>query len=348
MAISRYNYEIFLVDYLDGKLSPSMSADLMLFLEQNPDIKKELEGLNDVVLVNESTPYPNKFELKKKSFSKNGIDNEMDFLLIAAIEGILTDDEKRKLDKELTLNDKRKTEYHLYQKTIIQPISEKEYPDKASLKRVPIIPIRYSTLRRAAGVAASVGLILGIYTLGESVFNNSLKESPNRNIVISANHPIKTTPQELLSEGSVIVTRTTNRYQETNSSEPDRLDTVSKNETIRREEIIPTRITLIESKEIVIRKYSQFEQIALYIETHPNNNRLSKIEPNSYSENCLAKANVREIGVFEIIQYGVQSFGKLIGKDIRLNANKDKNGKIEKIKFESSLFAFSTSVGKDE
>ena len=266
------------------------------------------------------------------------------------IPSISSNDEKIKLDTELTRNEERKTEYHLYQKTIILPVSEKEYPDKAKLKRASIVPIRYFTLRRIAGVAASIGLTIGIYSLGKIVFNDNIKESPNRNIVISANLPIKVAPEKTQSSKNSIVAITTNKPQrkETISEEPQKLVTKSKNETVRREEIIPATITRIESKKIVIMKDPQFEQATHFVETYPRNNRLSKIEPNSYTDNSLAKSTVKEIGVFEIIQYGVRSFGKLIGRDFHLDANKDKNGKIEKIKFESNLFAFSTSVGKVE
>jgi hypothetical protein len=350
MAINRYNYEMFLVDYLDGKLNPSMVAELMEFLELNPDIQNELEGLDEVVLVNESIRFPNKSDLKKKSFSKNGIDNETDYLLIASVEKVITNDEKFKLDEELNRNEERRTEYTLYQRTIIQPASEIVYPNKTRLKRVAIVPIRYSTLRKAVGIASSIGLIIGVYTLGEMVAHNHIKNIPNSNTVASTNHSIKTTPEKSIQINNPIVANASSEPQRkvVKAVKPLKSEATPKSESNRREEIIPAQITRIELNEIAIGKDSQYEQIAQFTETSPKRNLFSKEEQNNYSENSSAKPNVKEIGVFEIIQYGVQSFGKLIGRDIRLNANKDKNGKIEKINFESSLVAFSAPIRKKE
>jgi len=41
--ITRKNYEAYLLDYVEGNLSPELIAELMLFLEQNPDLKEVLE-----------------------------------------------------------------------------------------------------------------------------------------------------------------------------------------------------------------------------------------------------------------------------------------------------------------
>ena len=42
MKITRENYELFFVDYLDNKLSDSNILELMAFLAQNPDLEEEL------------------------------------------------------------------------------------------------------------------------------------------------------------------------------------------------------------------------------------------------------------------------------------------------------------------
>ncbi|MCB9000870.1 MAG: hypothetical protein H6537_02720 [Bacteroidales bacterium] len=42
MKINRNNYEIFLVDYLDGKLTPEKEAMLMVFLHENPILPMKL------------------------------------------------------------------------------------------------------------------------------------------------------------------------------------------------------------------------------------------------------------------------------------------------------------------
>jgi len=50
MKPDRLNYEIWITDWLDGNLSEHQSEELMAFLDENPDLKEELKGLDSVSL----------------------------------------------------------------------------------------------------------------------------------------------------------------------------------------------------------------------------------------------------------------------------------------------------------
>ena len=41
--ITKNNYEAYMLDYVEEKLSPELTNELMLFLENNPEIKMEIE-----------------------------------------------------------------------------------------------------------------------------------------------------------------------------------------------------------------------------------------------------------------------------------------------------------------
>ena len=41
MKIDRSNYEIWLIDWLDGNLSDLQAEKLLLFLDENPDLKED-------------------------------------------------------------------------------------------------------------------------------------------------------------------------------------------------------------------------------------------------------------------------------------------------------------------
>ena len=49
-GISRNNYEVFFLDYLEGKLSEEELGMLRTFLEFNPDLAVELEGMEQMRL----------------------------------------------------------------------------------------------------------------------------------------------------------------------------------------------------------------------------------------------------------------------------------------------------------
>ncbi len=97
MKINRNNYETFLIDYLDGALDAAMLEELRLFLEANPDIREELDGLKNATLYAEEVRFTEKEKLKKP-FLKTiaGIDeNNYEEVFIAFYENDLDDERKK-------------------------------------------------------------------------------------------------------------------------------------------------------------------------------------------------------------------------------------------------------------
>ena len=45
MIIDRSNYEIWLIDWLDGNLDEARTKQLLAFLDENPDLKEEADSL---------------------------------------------------------------------------------------------------------------------------------------------------------------------------------------------------------------------------------------------------------------------------------------------------------------
>jgi len=67
MKINRENYEVYFLDYLEGKLPPDLVDELLIFMDKNPDLKDEFEGLDTVALApDEDIVFENKDSLKKK------------------------------------------------------------------------------------------------------------------------------------------------------------------------------------------------------------------------------------------------------------------------------------------
>lgn len=350
MKINRYNYEVFLIDYLDGTLDPSLAGELIVFLEQNPELKNQFNGLEEVVLVNEAIYYPNKADLKKKSFLRNGIENESEYLYIASIEGEISDEEKLRLDAIVNENHTRNLDLLIYQKTIIKPSDSIVFPNKLKLKRSTIIPIRYSTLKRSIGIAASVGLLLSIYTIGKILVNTNPSHVLKKNDVVASANPILIKPKKELfldNQPSPVKSHDFVLNKKTTHIESNKLVTNIGTQATRKDEPIPAKLLSINSKKIIVEKATQNEEIMGLIASYSRYKSFSVID-NGYADNGMNKSGIREIGFFEILQYGIQSFGKLMGKDIHLNAKKDKNGSIEKLSFESGLIAFSTPIRKKQ
>lgn len=115
--ITRENYEIYIIDYLDGTLTDEQSKSLMEFLRANPDLQEEFELIKDVELPNENIIFNDKKSLKK-SFKQFPITEEtIDEWSIAALENELTADEINQFEKALSKNVFFANTHKLYLKT---------------------------------------------------------------------------------------------------------------------------------------------------------------------------------------------------------------------------------------
>jgi hypothetical protein len=255
------------------------------------------------------------------------------------------------LDPEIIKNKKLERQINIYKKTILRPNSEIRFTGKANLKRTKIVPIRYTTLRKAVSIAASIGLIIAVYTIGKMfIYENPKRLNNTGNLITSVNPPVKAETKNQVTEDFTINKNSAlkNRSISTaivNTRKPDTSSTV---EYIPRVEFIPSMLASIDSKSVVIPKNVQYEQVSISIEDYFRQKEFANQYPQANSKVQTAQSSYREIGLFEVLQYGVHSFGKFIGRDIRLNAKKDKNGRIQEITFESKLIAFSKEIRKKE
>jgi hypothetical protein len=124
MNINRHNCEAFFLDYYEKNLSPVETAELLLFLEENPDLKEVFDAYEAFFLEQEKSNFPYKEYLKKK-FSGNGIDEILaseinrtncEEFFIASAEELLSNSQKEKLNTFLSENPDLKNVFLLYQK----------------------------------------------------------------------------------------------------------------------------------------------------------------------------------------------------------------------------------------
>ena len=65
MEINRSNYEIWFIDWMDGKLNPQQELILRRFLIDNPDLREESADLSSLFIEPLKMPFNNKEQLKK-------------------------------------------------------------------------------------------------------------------------------------------------------------------------------------------------------------------------------------------------------------------------------------------
>lgn len=132
MNINKNNYEAYFLDYHEGNLSPQEVADLFLFLEGHPELKKELEEFENITLDDFQAPI---FE-NKESLKKNITPDNRETYFIRAIENNLDANEWILLQTFLTENPEFLKEFTLFEKTKSQADPALVFENKQELKQL--------------------------------------------------------------------------------------------------------------------------------------------------------------------------------------------------------------------
>ncbi|MBN2175878.1 MAG: hypothetical protein JW731_17240 [Bacteroidales bacterium] len=165
MKINRENYEAYFLDYLEKNLPPELVAELMVFLEQNPDLKSELESFDNIRLEpEEAVRFEGKKVLLKKYLKRTeniSVENYEE-MMVARLEGDLSSEQNEELNEFLAKNPAVKLEYNLLKHTFLIPL-EIQFQDKESLKKKGIWVSYRKPIIFTLSAAASILLFLGLF-----------------------------------------------------------------------------------------------------------------------------------------------------------------------------------------
>ena len=176
MKINRNNYEIFFLDYMDGNLDPALIAELLIFLEENPDLKEEFEDFELIsVSVESSVIFKDKNNLKKNHVT--GIDNinstNYQNYFIASLENDLNAEELNQLKLFFKKNPSLINEYKLFENTFLSPDKKIIFLDKKTLKRYPFSILSKKAVYYSVSIAASILILFSILFID---FKNNITE----------------------------------------------------------------------------------------------------------------------------------------------------------------------------
>lgn len=347
MDINRDNYEIFFVDYMDGKLSSGDVNRLMAFLVQNPDLAEELEGLKKCVLEPVDIQYSAKEGLKKSISQGMGMD-DFEYLCIANSEGELAPDEKNLLNELLAESPQRMSDYSLFQKVKLEPYLHLVYKSKPSLKRNSILKVKQSTVNSFVSIAAGIALVFGLYSVF-SIYKQmdihpeltEISETKTSNNILDITdkeeHTVKSVGDSFASTVYINQTKPKSQPQVDPSSEQHYFN----REQLNFSYVEPRRTEGFKARNADPSRYAL--NLAILKESNSYGNSTERVAQNSQPG-----GNTRTIGVFELAQLGLQKLSAYTGSPIELSAEKANDGTLKTIHFESTLFAFSTNVRKKE
>ncbi len=358
--INRNNYEEYFLDFLEGSLSPSEEDLLMSFLNNNPDLKEELELLNDIPEIKTEETFLEKTALKK---SVNNVGNNSDNfneLCIARIEDDLSKEECNEFDSFINENNKRKNEFELFKLTKVKADHNIVFKNKQELKKSTfglfMIKNRYSII----SAAASIIIALALFTL----IPKNTNDIPLNIAEVEKTEDKKAVYKEVKEE------------QSSNEQIAEVVEPVIK---VKEEQIYKTENTgnvgLIDSVNIVEQKniYYQYEKLTarvieldyqplnksivypeyvIYQLAEPESNKNRHFSVKSLIAGVINKEvfnrdRKEKIEMFDVAQASLNGINRITGSNMTLTRIYDENGVPDKTEFNSKLIAFSTPAKND-
>jgi len=352
MKIDRSNYEIWLVDWLDGNLSEVRKEELLLFLEDNQDLKEEFNGVASVTLLPTDSYFSGKNNLKKDASELT--DNQYGLLSAGYLENDLNESQKAELLEIIENDPSRKKEFELIQKTkLISPAISYKYK-KQLYKRTPFqktISISLVGLSAAAAIAILIisapfspekqpGTSINTAEYTQKVTSVPMNNAETRPASVSPAEKRKVTKTQVIQKFAEV------QYPELATVNAEALP-VSREPEIQkihynREPGLnqnPVTTTLIASS---------LETITPYYDDGRSN--ISRFLAKTFRNKVLKEDISRDTPLkgYEIAEAGVSGLNKLLGWEMALDKNNDESGELNSVYFSSKILKFNTPVKKTE
>jgi hypothetical protein len=365
MQPDRTNYEIWLIDYLDGTLDEARVKQLISFLNENPDIKEEFAE----ILTYNIKPATGSFEHKnslKKSVSDLS-EKQFEYLCISAAENDLSEQQREELETIVTENpERRKTFETINRLKLVAPVVK--YNRKSSLRKLTITQkiVRLSVigLSAAAGIAIMISLFnVPAYKKDEfkplmsANLTGDSNEVETNAIKIAAN--INTgEKKDIANPGRINASSTLQKTisDEMKASRANIHANIPENEpSAVNSEIRQLNISKIDFKQDVNIGGEEFTSTLIAI----NIGEISSVETPEkpgfnefiakiFREKIL-KSKTPETGslkAYEIADAGIKGLNKLLGWQMSLQKTWDDKGDLKSLYFSSKILKFNAPVKK--
>ena len=363
MHIERSNYEIWLIDWLDGNLNEIQVEQVRHFLRENPDLKDEFDALSLFYLKPAEKSFPNKNRLQKTTATLSG--SQLEYLSVAYLEKDLSHDEQTELKENIELDPEKKKLFELIQKMRLSPVSL-SYKHKKQLIRRTFAGnvIRLSLIGLSAAAIITLVIITSI-SKPEPLQVRSEKTAQTILVDSTIQKPaLEKVPKVIKTEKKIISSKKPIKNVLALSPKTVSVESVT-NLNLRKEN--DSHLGSMDLPRILINKIPVSPGIDLNLETIPNTlialnytapvpendderSRLSKFIAKTFREKILKEKSAKDspLKVYEIAEAGVSGLDKLLGWEMALDERKDVNGELKSVYFSSKILNFNTPVKKSE
>ena len=363
MRIDKSNYEIWLIDWLDGNLSDLQVEELRFFLNENPALSDEFDGMSVVSLKPSERSFPHKDRLKKSTADLSG--SQFEYHCVAHLENDLSSDQQTELMESIDQDPEKKRTFELIQKIRLEPV-DITYKYKSNLiRKTPLQKvIRLSVIGLSA--AATIALLILTYL---KVPGNLPEEinATSQNIVIDStlfNRTADNVPVKLITAKGTLLPKLKREIlfagvQDNNPviTQPDQTVLIAYDSLHRNPydpEIQLTKIpfyTKIDLKTISVSNTLVASDANLRIPGDDDGrSNLSRFISKTFREKILKETSSKNspLKAYEIAEAGVTGLNKLLGWEMALDKNNDENGELRSVYFSSKILKFNAPVKKTE
>jgi hypothetical protein len=381
MEINRNNYEAYLLDLLEGRLTASEEQEVREFLSHHPDLPAGLEELDPWVLENKEISYPHREQLKKEipDESSELKESNFDLFSIARLEGDLTPEQEQEHSVWVEADETKKKQWEMWQQTRLH-VPSISYKNKARLRhkdRRNTRVIWLSVISSAAAIALlftllkmDTGILEPSLTEEQNItsqespltseVSNASKESPaGRNEITLPDRP--TTSEQATEKPAskpVVRARSNNTDpEEGTSKEVDRApeaDTTKQPNRIllERIEIGPIRMASLSMNRPVPLKGGTYDQIKpLEIpesRIHFSSLSLAQLTELDLQEMFDAYTEENDISLWTLADLGIRGINRITGSDISLMAARDEQGDVSGFSLKGRRFSIQRPLDRSE
>ena len=366
MKPDRSNYEIWLIDWLDGNLSEDQNSQLQEFFDKNPDLREEAASLSVSHLTPDDKPFPEKNLLIRTSSELHN--SQIEYLSVAYLENDLSPDQLAELNESMKQDaDKRRTFNTIQNIKLTPPHLRYNYKVNLLQKTNGARVIRMSATGLSA--AAAIALIILSYIFvpryiagknDKAALNISADSAPGQpdEMIIYKSVALSQKSFPADSNQEISVKSADEPFSEVSGGDYIALDAGDSSVLTRDIPDIPiSKVTIFPKIDLNLQKpdYTLIASNNTYIKSQyeydDGRSRLSKFIARTFREKILKSEpynayNESPLKTYEIAEAGIKGLNKLFGFEMALQKTYDDAGELKSIYFSSKILKFNAPVKK--
>ena len=348
MKISRENYEMWFMDWLDNNLTGSQAEELNSFLDENPDLQEEF---NDLCVLNlRPTACILKGKQKLLRSSSDLPERQFEILCAAAAENDLREEEQIEIDEIISQDPGKVRTLEIYKRLRLKA-PEIVYPNKRKLFRLSAGQKVYRVVWTGLSAAAVVSIIFltGVLNRSGRLEDNTtvalektahLPQADNR-IAVENKNPtfVEKTSPPLAQKKTELVAENMQSIPVEQENEIEKISAPEKVSLI----VPPLQENLQDNSLVAVNI-----PIKSVPEHDPDDGRsnIGRFIAQRFRSKVLDEpaASDKPLKGYEIAEAGIEGLNKLLGWQMALTTKNDEKGDVKSVNFNSRMLKFNAPV----